>query len=519
MRDRPRRIFPILRQVKDGASSIRDLVRLPGVMTDLAAQLALVFKRIDLMDQKVDESIRSIGQHVKDIDNSLHQGQNSLLRELSEVETQVAANLDAFSRGQAALKTQLLSELRSDLDQLTKKLLKMETLRIETKFETDIGQLKQTEPALESFLNIIATRLGRLNVLDELQKDWQTLFGRLGDSLSSRLNVVENIQFESKNLLSHINTSKDARFNEVDNVQLESKNLLHHLNTSLHSRLNTIEHDRLAELHDENHELIALLFELRASLKSLRGSWVPHSFERYTRAQAKPFQAYLDHAERDFPRMFPFWKERLGAMLEAFLETKTGNAAHAGDTYSRLFRSFVESYAQGRVLDIGCGIFGKPYYLSSYPNDLISGLDPLTPTEAPDFEFVQGLSEYLPWPDNAFSTVISATSLDHCISLNQSLAEVERLLRPGGRFLLWLGSNPGSAKYEPECSDFSPADRFHLFHFDISWFEPMLVERFDLIDRITLQKTDYSHVMYCLDKKGRDVPKARKAQRKSQGHA
>jgi ubiquinone/menaquinone biosynthesis C-methylase UbiE len=173
-----------------------------------------------------------------------------------------------------------------------------------------------------------------------------------------------------------------------------------------------------------------------------------------------------------------------------------------------VFRGFVERYAHGRVLDVGCGIFGRPYYLSSYPAELISGIDPLKPEQSPDFEFVRGISEYLPWPDASFSTVISATSLDHCLSLDRSMAEIRRVLRPKGCFLLWIGSNPGAPKYEPNQPNFAPADQYHLFHFDVRWFEPMLSEAFTMVDRVEFHKVGYRHVMYCLDRAGSPAPRA-----------
>jgi SAM-dependent methyltransferase len=188
-------------------------------------------------------------------------------------------------------------------------------------------------------------------------------------------------------------------------------------------------------------------------------------------------------------------------MENAFKETKVGNAAHVGDPASRIFRSFVELNAHGRLLDVGCGIFGLPYYLASYPENLISGIDPLQPTAAAGFELVRGISEYLPWPDNSFSTVLSATSLDHCLSLERSLAEIRRVLRPGGRFLLWIDSVPGAPQYRPDSEGFVPADRFHLFHFDAAWFEPTLSGAFDLADRAELRRKEYSRVIYSLVKK------------------
>jgi SAM-dependent methyltransferase len=270
-----------------------------------------------------------------------------------------------------------------------------------------------------------------------------------------------------------------------------------HLSNGLHTRLNTFENQLIPGVRDQMHELVALELQLRVRIEK---NWNPHPAEQYAPAKAVSFDQYLARAERDFPEPYSHWQDRLGNTLEAFRDTPVGNAAHPGDVYSRIFRTFVEIYAQGRILDVGCGVFGRPYYLESYPVSLISGLDPLLPVKRPDFEFVRGISEYLPWPDGSFSTVVSATSLDHCLSLDRSLHEMARVLRPGGKCLLWIGSIPGAPKYHPERTDFAPADKFHLFHFDILWFEPMLAEAFDIVDRIQLNKAGYSHIIYCLRK-------------------
>jgi SAM-dependent methyltransferase len=251
-------------------------------------------------------------------------------------------------------------------------------------------------------------------------------------------------------------------------------------------------------LFEQMHELTAVQFELRAKVSSKSSRRAPHRAERYLPADPKPFAQILSGAKAEFPRVYPLWRQRLDATKEAFVKTKIGNAAHAADPRSRLFRSLVETYATGRVLDVGCGVFGRPYYLMSYSAELIFGLDPLAPFEPPDFEHVRGISEYLPWRDESFSTIISATSLDHCMSLDRSLAEMRRVLRPGGRLLLWIDSVPGAARYAPNDPKFEPADRYHLFHFDTIWFEPMLTEHLQIVDRMELRKREFNRVMYVL---------------------
>jgi len=317
-------------------------------------------------------------------------------------------------------------------------------------------------------------------------KDWISLSWSVTQPEKSELSEI-------KSMIAHLT-------NLLNTTRSELNNLSNHLDTSIHTRLNTIEFELIDRLFDQMHELAAVQFESRAKVGSDQSQWRPHPAERYGPADPKSFFEYLTAAHREFPRVFSLWKERLGATQAAFAQTKVGNTAHVADPRSRLFRSLVELYASGRVLDVGCGVFGRPYYLLSYPAELISGVDPLIPIEAPDFEHIQGISEYLPWPDQSFSTVISATSLDHSMSLDRSLNEMRRVLRPGGRQLLWIDSVPGSIEYKPNDSGFRPADRYHLFHFDVAWFEPMISQLFQIVDRMELHRREFNRVMYVLAK-------------------
>jgi SAM-dependent methyltransferase len=309
------------------------------------------------------------------------------------------------------------------------------------------------------------------------------------NAISNKLKTVANWLHLSRLLPRRIFETHDrvlALDTVLQTTRLELRNLSIHFDASMDC------------LFEQMHELAAVQFELRAKESSTLSGEVPVPAERYCPADPKPFAQILAEAEAKFPRVYPLWKQRLHATKEAFVKTKVGNAAHAADPRSRLFRSLVEMHATGRVLDVGCGVFGRPYYLMSYPAKLISGLEPLAPFEAPDFELVQGISEQLPWPNESFSTVISATSLDHCMSLDRSLAEMRRVLRPGGKLLLWIDSIAGAPRYTPNQSKFEPADQYHLFHFDTVWFDPMLTEHFQMVDRIELRNRQFNRIMYVL---------------------
>lgn len=283
----------------------------------------------------------------------------------------------------------------------------------------------------------------------------------------------------------------------LEKLSLETTNAALHAEGRSVTLSNRLFNEAFPNLHSDMHRGVAWTVE-RVAREPDRSGWVARAAERYRAARVDAFAELLQRASADFGRVWPWWKSALDETSAAFAETKVGNAAHAEDVYSRLFRVFVESHVRGRVLDVGCGVFGVPYYLEGYPRSIVSGLDPLEQRESGDFEFVRGLSEYLPWDDGAFSTVISATSLDHALSLEKTLAEIERVLTRDGRFLLWIGSMPGAAPFEPERADFEPADRFHLFHFDVAWFEPLIRQRWEVRERLEFPQPSFTHVFYAL---------------------
>ncbi|MCJ7827628.1 class I SAM-dependent methyltransferase [Patescibacteria group bacterium] len=93
------------------------------------------------------------------------------------------------------------------------------------------------------------------------------------------------------------------------------------------------------------------------------------------------------------------------------------------------------------VLDLGCGD-GRFAQLVFGLDQIEVGLDP----DQKEIKRAQELGVYektrtvpgsrIPYPDGYFSTVVSNSVLEHILDLELVLAEVERVLKPGGRFLL-----------------------------------------------------------------------------------
>jgi SAM-dependent methyltransferase len=89
------------------------------------------------------------------------------------------------------------------------------------------------------------------------------------------------------------------------------------------------------------------------------------------------------------------------------------------------------------VVDLGCGPLPKPAYISESlfnANDVI-GLDPF-PSEFSG-HFIMGIAEFLPLADASVDAVLAATSLDHMFSLKATTHELARVMKPGGRLLIW----------------------------------------------------------------------------------
>lgn len=96
------------------------------------------------------------------------------------------------------------------------------------------------------------------------------------------------------------------------------------------------------------------------------------------------------------------------------------------------------------VLEVSCGHGGAASYISRYlKTSSYTGLD-LNPAgiaycrkqhSLPGLKFVHGDAENLPFPDRSFDAVVNVEAAHLYPHFSQFLAEVARVLRPGGHFL------------------------------------------------------------------------------------
>ncbi len=117
-----------------------------------------------------------------------------------------------------------------------------------------------------------------------------------------------------------------------------------------------------------------------------------------------------------------------------------------------LLRPWIERRDLGRVVDVGCGTGNLLPFISASGArmDAYAGVD-LSPAmlrvalgKARDVEartaFVAGDAGRLPLRDASFDTAVSSSVLHYWDDAHAGLAEIRRVLRPGGRLLLvdWL---------------------------------------------------------------------------------
>jgi SAM-dependent methyltransferase len=216
----------------------------------------------------------------------------------------------------------------------------------------------------------------------------------------------------------------------------------------------------------------------------------------YAPANALEIGSYLEKLERLNPKLFPIWYQLFENGRRSYFDQKEASCSTWNHEYALLFRDYVSIYGQGRTLDIGCGPHGDPVYLSGRLPGLVSAIEPLTLVKPASFEVVQGFCEFLPWPDKSFHTAISSTSLDHVLSLRCSLQEIQRVLVPGGRILVWLASIPGAEIYDESSAE--QLDDYHLFHFCRTWCDEVFEQYFSIGDLTVLPVPGFDHVFYNL---------------------
>lgn len=163
----------------------------------------------------------------------------------------------------------------------------------------------------------------------------------------------------------------------------------------------------------------------------------------------------------------PLWEEVERNGLVGYEADPEHNLSVTERAVTTAFGRFAD--LEGLVLDVGCGPQPQPSYARELDGTLV-GIDPLRGQDQREFEFVQGLGEYLPFRDGVFDRVLFATTLDHMLSPLRALLEARRVTRPEGEIAVWSGDDrtrPGftgtsAPWYENLSVPEGAEDRFHV---------------------------------------------------------
>ena len=137
---------------------------------------------------------------------------------------------------------------------------------------------------------------------------------------------------------------------------------------------------------------------------------------------------------------------------------------HYVQFYTDHFGLSRNDYAGKRILDIGCGPRGSLEWADMAAERV--GLDPLAAqyqalgASKHRMRYVASGAESIPFPDGHFDVVCSFNSLDHVDHLDRVIAEIGRVVKPGGLFLLITDVNHAPTITEPLTFSWDIADRF-----------------------------------------------------------
>jgi ubiquinone/menaquinone biosynthesis C-methylase UbiE len=126
---------------------------------------------------------------------------------------------------------------------------------------------------------------------------------------------------------------------------------------------------------------------------------------------------------------------------------------HYLHSYTLAFDLKPSFYAGKRILDIGCGPRGSLEWADMAAERV--GLDPLVPeylkmgAQHHKMTYVAASSDAIPFPAAHFDVVCSLNSLDHVANLLKTIAEIKRVTRSGGHFLLLTEVNHPPTATEP----------------------------------------------------------------------
>lgn len=132
--------------------------------------------------------------------------------------------------------------------------------------------------------------------------------------------------------------------------------------------------------------------------------------------------------------------------------------------HSYVIRSMLGEKLEGKILDVGCGT-GIVHDL--YPNADIVGIDISDGMlKHHKGKWIKAPVENVPFKDNYFDLVVCRSTLHHLPDAVAGLREIKRVLKPGGKVVMWETNQSWLAEKVREITQHG--DRFSHFHHSFS---------------------------------------------------
>jgi ubiquinone/menaquinone biosynthesis C-methylase UbiE len=137
---------------------------------------------------------------------------------------------------------------------------------------------------------------------------------------------------------------------------------------------------------------------------------------------------------------------------------------HYVQFYTEHFGLGLEFYNDKKIIDIGCGPRGSLEWADMAAERY--GLDPLAYSYLAlgagrqKMKYIASGSETIPFPDGYFDVLCSFNSLDHVDDLDRTIAEIGRVIKSGGTFLLLTDLNHDPTDCEPITFSFDIIEKF-----------------------------------------------------------
>jgi ubiquinone/menaquinone biosynthesis C-methylase UbiE len=171
-----------------------------------------------------------------------------------------------------------------------------------------------------------------------------------------------------------------------------------------------------------------------------------------------PFEAFAVRALRNVPAVaqtrLKEWKELRYWKKKRAQEIDLTNS-HYAYFYTECFGLGLDDYRGHKLLDVGCGPRGSLEWATTAAEAV--GVDPLADryrslqTHKQRMTYVNAYAEDMPFVDGHFDDVFCFNALDHTADFRSALEEIQRVLKPGGRFLLITEVNHPPTLAEPNC--------------------------------------------------------------------